>query len=185
MLDTIISERYAKALFELAIENNKLEEVRNDMGLLLDVIMSNRDFRHLLVNPVVRPDKKYAVISAVFEAKMQELTMRFYHLIMQKRREKYLEGIARAFITKYKEHHGIVTVEIRTVSPLSEDLRKKIISVIEKRRGITVDLVEVIDRKIIGGFIVSTGDVRYDASLTTSIKKLKKEFEENLYIREF
>ena len=42
-----------------------------------------------------------------------------------------------------------------------------------------------IDPKLIGGFIVSTEKVRYDSSLATSIKKLKKEFEENLYIREF
>jgi F-type H+-transporting ATPase subunit delta len=48
-----------------------------------------------------------------------------------------------------------------------------------------VDLIETIDKSLIGGFIVSTGNVRYDASLTTSIKKLKKEFEENLYVREF
>ncbi len=185
MLDTIISERYAKALFELALEAGKLEQVRKDMGLLIEVIESSREFKHLLVNPVVKPEKKYGVVAEIFRGKIEEMTLKFYHLIIHKRREKYLDGIAHAFITRYKEHNNIVTIEIRTVSPLSAGMREKIISLLEERREITVDLVETIDPKLIGGFIVSTEDVRYDASLATSIKKLKKEFEENLYIREF
>jgi F-type H+-transporting ATPase subunit delta len=184
MLDSIIADRYAKSLFELAIETGKLEEVKNDMGLFLDLIRDSAEFRHFLISPVVRPDRKIKVIDEIVKGKVGDLTQKFYHLIASKRREKYLAGIANAFIEKYKEHHNIVTVEIKTVNPLSQALRDKIVSVIEHRRGITVDLIETIDQSLIGGFIVSTGDVRYDASLATSVKKLKKEFEENLYVRE-
>jgi F-type H+-transporting ATPase subunit delta len=185
MLDSIIAERYAKSLFELAGESDKIEKVKNDMDLLLEVIRDSKDFRQLLVSPVIRPDKKLGVMDVIFKDKIDELTGKFYHLLATKRREKYLESIARAFIEKYKEFKKIVTIEVRTVSPLSESMRNQIIGLIEKRRGITVDLIEIIDPGLIGGFIVSTGNLRYDASLTTTIKKLKKEFEENLYIREF
>jgi F-type H+-transporting ATPase subunit delta len=185
MLDSIIAERYAKSLFELAREGGKVEKVRTDMDLFLEVIRDSKDFRQLLVSPVIRPDKKVGVLDKIFDGKIDELTKKFYRLLTSKRREKYLEGIARAFIEKYKEFKNIVTIEIRTVSRLSEQMRNQIISLLEKRQGFTVDLVETIDPSLIGGFIVSTGNVRYDASLTTSIKKLKKEFEENLYIREF
>ncbi len=185
MLDTIISERYAKALFELAVEINRLDRVKKDMDLLLEIIRDSRDFRHLLVNPVVKPDKKIKVLDVILEGKIDDLTKKFYHTLALKRREKFLEGIANAFIEKFKQHHNIVTIEIRTVEPLTEEMRKKIISLLEKRRNITVELAEVLDPRLIGGFIVSTGNVRYDSSLAASIKKLKKEFEENLYIREF
>jgi F-type H+-transporting ATPase subunit delta len=185
MLDSIIAERYAKSLFELAQESGRLEKVKSDMDLLLEVIRDNKDFRHFLVSPVVRPDKKIGALDAILADKVDKLTKQFYHLIASKRREKYLAGIARAFIEKYKEYKKIVTIEIRTVSPLSETMKNQIINLLEQRRGITVDLIEIIDPTLIGGFIVSTGNLRYDASLTTSIKKLKKEFEENLYVREF
>jgi F-type H+-transporting ATPase subunit delta len=185
MLDTIIAERYAKSLFELAQETGKLEMIRTDMDLFLDLVHNSAEFRHLLVSPVVRPDKKIGVLNAIFKGKVDELTRQFYTLIAGKRREKFMPGIAQAFIEKYKEFKKIVTIEIRTVSPLSEPMRKKIIDLLEQRRDITVDLIETIDNTLIGGFIVSTGNLRYDASLATSIKKLKKEFEENLYIREF
>jgi F-type H+-transporting ATPase subunit delta len=185
MLDSIIAERYAKSLFELAQESGRLEKVKSDMDLLLEVIRDNKDFRHFLVSPVVRPDKKIGALDAILADKVDKLTKQFYHLIASKRREKYLAGIAHAFIEKYKECKKIVTIEIRTVSPLSETMKNQIINLLEQRRGITVDLIEIIDPTLIGGFIVSTGNLRYDASLTTSIKKLKKEFEENLYVREF
>ena len=184
MLDSIIAERYAKSLFELALEKGQLEQVRKDMDLIIDVCMSNRDFRHMLLSPVIRPDKKIMVIDAVFSGKIEELTKQFYHLLSKKRREKFLEGIARQFVAKYKKHHNIHVIEIRSAAPLSEQLREKIIDIIETRTKGTVELTEIIDKNMIGGFIVSDEGRRYDASLTTVIKKLKKEFEENLYIRE-
>jgi F-type H+-transporting ATPase subunit delta len=185
MLDSIISERYARALFELAHENGKLEQVKKDMDLLIELVQTSREFRQLLISPVIKPAKKVAVLDALLLGKIDEITRQFYHLLALKRREKFMEGIARAYIGKYKEHNNIVTVEIRTVQPLTADLKDKIIHIIEHRRGIKVDLIEKLDASIIGGFIVSTGDLRYDSSLATSIKKLKKEFQENLYVREF
>jgi F-type H+-transporting ATPase subunit delta len=183
MLDSIIAERYAKSLFDLALENGKLEKVKSDMDLFLEIIKDSSDFRQLLISPVIRPDKKISVMDEIFKGKIDVLTQKFYQLITNKRREKFMAGIARAFVGKYKEYHKIVTIEVRTVSKMSPEMRSKIVALIEHRKGVTVDLVEIIDTSIIGGFIVSTEKVRYDASLTTSIKKLKKEFEENLYVR--
>ena len=183
MLDSIISERYAKSLFELAQETGKLDRVKADMELFLELISVSKDFRLLMVSPVVRPDKKVLVLDALLSEKVDGLTVKFYKLLTAKRRERYLGGIAKAFIEKYKEFNKIVTIEIRTVSPMSESMRKQVIDLLEKRRDITVELVETIDPTLIGGFIVSTGNLRYDSSLSHSIKKLKKEFEQNLYIR--
>jgi F-type H+-transporting ATPase subunit delta len=184
MLDSIIAERYAKSLFELALETGKLEEVRKDMDLMVDVCLNNRDFRQMLISPVIRPDKKIAVMDEVFSGKIEDLSKQFYHLLSQKRREKYMEGIAKQFIAKYKKYHNIHVIEIRSAAPLSKELRNRVVDIIETRTKGSVELIEIIDTKLIGGFIVSDEGRRYDASLTTTIKKLKKEFEENLYIRE-
>lgn len=184
MLDSIIAERYAKSLFDLSLETGKLEQVRKDMDLMLDVCLNNRDFRQMLLSPVIRPDKKIAVMNAIFTGKIEEVTRKFYQLLSHKRREKFLEGIARQFIAKYKKHHNILVIEIRSAVPLSQELREKIVAIIETRTTGTVELIGIIDKSLIGGFVVSDEGRRYDASLTTTIKKLKKEFEENLYIRE-
>ena len=62
MLDSIIAERYAKSLFELSSEAGKLEQVKADMDLFLDILRSSPEFRHLLISPVVKPDKKISVL---------------------------------------------------------------------------------------------------------------------------
>ncbi len=69
----------------------------------------------MLLSPVIRPEKKVAVLDAIFSGKIEELTRQFYKLLSQKRREKFLEGIARQFVAKYKKHHNIHVIEIRTV----------------------------------------------------------------------
>jgi F-type H+-transporting ATPase subunit delta len=184
MLDTLIAERYAKSLFELSLEKGKLEQVRKDMDLMVDVCLNNRDFRQMLLSPVIRPDKKIAVMDEIFIGKIEEISKQFYRLLSQKRREKYLEGIAKQFIAKYKQYHNILVVEIRSAVPLDKELREKITAIFETRSKGTVELIEIVDRNMIGGFIVSDEGRRYDASLKTTIKKLKKEFEENLYVRE-
>ncbi|MBW6459342.1 MAG: ATP synthase F1 subunit delta [Bacteroidales bacterium] len=185
MLGSIIAERYAKALFDLALETGKLEEVRNDMALMLEVIQISKEFKHLLASPIFRPDKKIGVMDSIFKDKIETLTKKFYHLIVQKRREKYLHNVVRQFIEKYKDYHNIVTLELRSVVPVHDDLQKKIIEIIEQREQVQVELVEIQDECLIGGFIITSKDQRYDASLKSAIKKLKREFEENLYIREF
>jgi F-type H+-transporting ATPase subunit delta len=184
MLDTLIAERYAKSLFELSLETGQLEQIRKDMDLMIDVCLNNRDFRQMLLSPVIRPDKKIAVLDEIFTGKIVELTKQFYRLLSNKRRERYLEGIARQFVAKYKEYHNILVVEIRSAVPLSKETRDRIVAIIETRSKGTVELVEIIDKNMIGGFIVSDEGRRYDASLKTTIKKLKKEFEVNLYVRE-
>jgi len=184
MLKSIIAERYAKSLFELAIEMGKLEQVRKDMDLVIDICLNNKDFRHMLLSPVIRPDKKIMVLDAIFTDKIDELSKKFYQLLCKQRREKFIEGIARQFVTKYKKHHNIHVIEIKSSTPLSIELRQRVIDIIENRTNGTVELTETIDKNMIGGFIVSDEERRFDASLTTTIKKLKKEFEENLYIRE-
>ena len=105
-------------------------------------------------------------------------------MLCTNRREKFLEAVARQFVHKYKEHYNIHVIEIRSAAPLGKELREKVIHIIESRTNGTVELNEIIDKSMIGGFIVSDEGRRYDASLTTTIKKLKKEFEENLYVRE-
>lgn len=184
MLGSIIAERYAKALFEIALEANKLEEIRNDMLHILEVINKSKEFKQLLISPVFRPDKKINVMDSIFAGKTEALTRKFYQLIVQKRREKYLHGITLQFIEKYKLHHNIVTLELRSVIPVEEYLQKEIIELIEKRRHMKVELIEVQDENLIGGFIISSKDQRYDASLKSAIRKLKKEYEQNLYLRE-
>jgi F-type H+-transporting ATPase subunit delta len=184
MQNTILAQRYAKALFELTLELKKLEEVRKDMAMLLETIAESKEFRHFLVSPVIQADKKTKVLKALFSGKMEEVTLKFMELLAKNRRESDLKIISEEFIEQYKEFKNITTVNLVTAVKISDSLKKEILEKISKYTGGTIDLIEEVDEKLIGGFVVSIEDTQYDASLLRVFNQLRKEFEENLYIRE-
>lgn len=183
MQSSILAQRYAKALFELSLELGRLEEVRKDMDLLLDTAGESREFRLFLASPVIQADRKAAILHSIFSGKVDELTLRFFELLAKNRRESSLGAIGTEFIELYKIHHNITTVVVQTAQKIGPELRDEIVARLAKRTGGAIDLVEKVDGKLVGGFIVTVGNDQYDASVLTVFNKLKKEFEENLYIR--
>jgi F-type H+-transporting ATPase subunit delta len=183
MRETLLASRYAKSLFDLSLEMKVLEPVMQDMEKLLGVCKSNKDFDRMLKSPVIRPDKKLSILEILFRKEMQELTFKFMQLITRNKRENYLSEIARQFILKYKEYHDITTTYVKTAVPLSEEMRNKIIQIMEKYTKGNIELIEELDESLIGGFLLSFDDMQYDASLSREISRLKAEFEKNLYKR--
>jgi F-type H+-transporting ATPase subunit delta len=181
-----IATRYAKSLIDLAVEQQKLEPVYNDMQMLQSAVQ-NRDLMLLLKSPIVHSDKKIAAVDAIFKGKMDALTLAYMHLLIEKGREMYLPEIAREFVHQYKVLKHITTVRVTSAAPLSEDVMAALRSKLLESR-FTSDQLEVetrIDPKLIGGFVVEFEDKRYDASVLNKLSELKSEFKKNLYIKEF
>jgi F-type H+-transporting ATPase subunit delta len=185
MKGTRAAVRYAKALKELALEQGVLEKVRDDMKLITSVCHSNHDFTVMLESPIIKTDKKQSILAEVFRGKISKLTELFIRVLAAKRRESYLQAIALEFIKQYKEHKKILTAVVTTASGLDEDLRKKVLQVVQGSGHSEIELIEVINEKLIGGFTLQVGDKRVDASLSKQIRRLTMSFSENPYIKEF
>ena len=91
MKETRIAIRYAKALFELAMEQNSVETTYQDMILIRNVCHENREFRLMLSSPVIKIDKKQAILKLLFEKKTGALIQAYLHIIVAKRRESFIE----------------------------------------------------------------------------------------------
>lgn len=185
MKEVRIAKRYAKALFDFALEKDIPDEVNDDMILIDEVCEMNRDFLLLLVSPVVKYDKKIVIIKEIFEDHINDITLSYLQLITRKRREKYIPDISREYIRVYKEFRGIKTIRLITATPADEDIRQKVLTRIKKYVDARIELIEEVNEDLIGGFILIFDDKQYDASILKSIQLLKKDFEENIYIREF
>ena len=116
---------------------------------------------------------------------MDELSTSFINIIANKRREPLLDGIAKSYITLYRAHKNIETAHVTTAFNLDDELKKEVIGFIKKFEEKQVELTEKIDENIIGGAIIRMGDKQIDASVRTSIHKLKQKFNKNLYIKDF
>jgi F-type H+-transporting ATPase subunit delta len=182
---TIIAERYAKALFNLALEMKKLERVKADIDLVETVTLENPEFRRTLESPIIRGGKKIKIVSGIFENHLDELTLRFLNLVARKERTIFLGAICKSFIKLYNEYHNILIVKLISAVPIRKNLKEKLIGLFEARTHKTIHLIEEIDENMLGGFIISMEDQKFNASLKHKIIELSKVFHLNPYIREF
>jgi F-type H+-transporting ATPase subunit delta len=186
MADSRAASRYVKSLLGLAVEKNALEAVHNDMLLFSKIVDENRAFGVMLHNPIIKHDKKRDVLEALFKSKVHALTMSFLDIITRKNREPLLPVIAREFHNAYNEYKGIGKATVVTAVPLDPKLRGEFENVV---KGLSdrkqVEVIEKVDKDLIGGFVLTVGDKQIDASIKSKLKALKLKFSENPYIKEY
>ncbi len=174
-----VAHRYAKSLFELAIEKNNLPKVEQGMVLIHNVCEENRSLVVLLKNPVIRFDYKLNVLKRLFGKKVDPLIIRFMDLICRKNRSAILPDVAKDFIDLNNEYKGIATAQLISAIPFTDDLRKSIIDLLVKETDKKIILQETVDEKLIGGFILRMGDSQIDNTLSRKLNDLRREFKES------
>lgn len=185
MRDIKVASRYAKSLLGIAIEQNKLEELHKDMQLINTVCAENRDFELLLKSPIVKSDKKGAIITEIFGKNISAISNSFIAIILSKKRENLLADIANAFIEAYKTHKNITTATVTTAIALTDPQKKAVVSLLNSQGKENVELKEIVNNEIIGGMILRVGDKQVDESIKRKLSNLEMEFEENPFVKEF
>lgn len=180
------ASRYAKSLLELADEKGVLEDVHKDMLEFSELCRENREFVLMLKNPVIKHDKKRAILEQIFKGKVNDLTMAIFDIITRKNREAILPMIAREFHNQYNLLKKVEVAKVTTAVPLSAELRTQIEDMVKKISSWDkVELTEVVDKDIIGGYVLKIGDRQIDDSLRSKLKALELKFSQNPYIKEF
>lgn len=181
-----VASRYVKSLLDLAVTQGSLEKVHADMKLFDSTIESSRDLALMLKSPVIKHDKKLAILTAIFKGKVTDLTMAFIEILTRKNREPLLIEIANEFHNAYNVYKGIGKANVTTTVPMDENTRKQFIAIVKQLSNKTeVELDEKIDKELIGGFILNVADKQIDASIKNQLKKLQLKFSENPYIKEY
>ena len=172
----VVSRRFAKALLEFALikgdENRVYEEVKTLARNYSDV----PKLRKAVDNPVLERSKKLALLkeAAGGEGVSDEL-IRFFELVLEKRRESFLHFMLWSFIDQYREKKNIRIGKLTTAVP-----SPKLVQHLEKLVGddthSCVELETEVDPAIIGGFIIELSGYRVDASVSNQLKRLKNEF---------
>lgn len=186
MVDSRAASRYVKSLLGLAVEQKVLEEVHNDMLMFTKLVENNREFKLLLLNPIVKHEVKRSILEKLFKGKVNALTMAIFDILTRKNREPLLPAIAKEFHEAYNEHKGIRKAFVTTAVPLDQQLRAKFEGMVKNYTGKTqVELIEKVDKDMIGGFVLNVGDRQVDASIKNKLKALQVEFSKNPYIKEY
>ena len=174
MKSTKSAGRYAKALLELALDQNKIEVIEGNMEQILTVAADAHDFQVFLNSPLIKVDKKIEVIKSIF-GNFDALSLSFLELVANNGRESFITEIATAFLGQLKEHRGIVPVTIVSAQALDAKTKEQITAKIKAAVQGTLEITETIDETLIGGFIVRMGDHQIDASVSNQLNRLKQE----------
>lgn len=174
MNDSKISVRYAKALFESALSKDVLDVVRSNMEEV-QAVCKVKEFDYLLHSPVIGESQKIEAVKEILDKRVHPLTMSLLNLVFENGRENYIPAIARNYVDLYKKHKGIKSATITSATALPKEVSTKIVDVIQKALGLSVELETKENADLIGGFVIRIDDQQYDASVANSLKNVKKQ----------
>jgi F-type H+-transporting ATPase subunit delta len=171
---SVVDRVYATALFEAALEQDKLEPVRDELAQVVAAEAEVPELRELLRNPQIDPRARAGALEAVLGGG-EELLRNFLLVLADKGRTGALEEISREFERLIAEHEGIVHAELTTAVELSDEEAQAVLRRIEEASGRKVEATRSVDPGLIGGIVLQVGSHRLDASVRGRLERLRRQ----------
>jgi len=175
MRNTILANRYAKALFAVAKEEDAADDYVKALNDMAELFASTPEVKDGLTNPVYPLEVREKVMDHLVQAMGASAIMKnFFNLVVSKKRAAVLPEIAEAFQGLVNQDRNICPGTVTTAMELNADLMQKVQSTLEKLTGKTVVLSNKVDPSVIGGIIAKVGDLVLDGSIKTQLMDLKE-----------
>ena len=172
--DSLISERYASALYDLSLEKKCIDAVLSDLLTIQEYIKQNKDFKLLINSPLISSIEKLNIIQKILiDHSVNALTIKFIKLIANNKRLNNLASIIARYVTINAEKRGDVIVDITSADTLTNNQKVEVKNKLSAILGEKLSLNYNIDKKIMGGLIIKVGSKMIDSSLASQINKLK------------
>ena len=169
-----IAEVYSRALFDVAMEHDILDDVHDQLGQFADELDTNHDMQVFFFSPYFSSQEKKDGIGKMIEG-AEEHFQRFLELLAERHRMPALFRIRREFDSLYAEERKLLPVTITSAVELDKDTLKEIGSKIEENTGRTVDLTTKVDPNVIGGLVMRVGNMVMDGSIRARLERLRKQ----------
>lgn len=174
MIGSTIAKRYARAFFEIAEEEKRLEAYYDELNGFLSLVDGNADLKEFLANPVFDQAEKKSVVDNIIErAKISSITANFLRLLTDKKRITILKEIVDCYREMMDESLKTVRVIVKTAFPLSEELKNKLQKGLELQTGKQVRMTIIEDPLLLGGVVVRVGDTLFDNSIKTQLNNIR------------
>jgi F-type H+-transporting ATPase subunit delta len=169
-----IAAVYARSLFEVASEQGKLDEVREQLGQFADAMQADRDLQVFFFSPYFStPEKEDGLDRAVSGA--DETLVNFLKLLIENHRMPVIFRVRRGYDELWEEENKLLPVQITSAVALDEATVKQIGDRIASQTGRRVDLSASVEPDILGGIVVRVGNQVLDASVRNRLEQLRKQ----------
>jgi F-type H+-transporting ATPase subunit delta len=169
-----IAEVYARSLFEVAKEQDQLDEIHEQLGEFADVLAENRQLQVYFFSPYFSSGEKKDGVAKVIEGG-NEYFVRFLELLAEKHRLPVLLRIRREFDALWAKEQRLLSVSVTSAVDLDEETVKAIGQRIEQQTGQRVELTSAVDPDLIGGLVIRVGNLVMDASVRNRLERLRRQ----------
>lgn len=176
MSEIVVAKRYAKALFEIAVEKNAVEQYKQELQLVVDTLSDNPDLQNILQHPSVDAERKLEVVQTIFKDSLSEIVMQTLKLLISRRRQGILRALLLDYVQIANDRLGQVDAVVYTPLALTDSQEQEIQNQFSKFTGKTVRVQSVIEPSLIGGIQVRIGNRVYDSSISGKLERLRKTF---------
>ena len=175
MMQGSLARRYAKALLQIAVEDNQVEKIERELAEFAEAVKSSKDLSSLLEDPTVRPDVKKGVIKEVVEKLgLAEMTRNFIQLLGDKDRINSFPEIRREFSRMADEQAGRARATVTSAAALGKDEEASLVAKLSGMTGRKVEITHKVDPDLLGGLVAEVGGFIYDGSLRTQLRRLRE-----------
>jgi F-type H+-transporting ATPase subunit delta len=174
MLANPVGRVYAEALFGIAKEQGKVDEVGEEIQGFLGLVRDDQEIAVFLEAPVLEPEEKIRILKKALAGAASDTVTDFLCLLIQKRRIDALTVIAQTYRALADEHAKRTRVEVQTAAPLPGELHTEIESMLREalRREIAIEAET--EPALLGGAVVAIGDRVYDGSVRTRLHQFRR-----------
>lgn len=171
----LVSKTYGEALFDLAVEEEQLDVIEEEVRLLLATCDENEDLIKLLNHPKITREEKVKVVETVFKDRLSQTMVGFLVLVVEKGRNDELESILKYFLERVREYKNIGVAKVTSAVPLSEEQKKTVEQrLLETTKYVSFEMDYAVDESLIGGLVIRIGDRVVDSSIRTRIDSMAK-----------
>ncbi len=169
------SERYSRALFEVAYESKELDKIENDVKNFNSLLNSSYEIKNFIQNPTRSKNTQNNVIDLIAnKLGFSKNLKNFFLLLIEKRRIFFVEKISISFLKLCSKKRGEVKASLISSKELSSTELDKISSELSKSMGSTIIFDYKLDKELIGGLKLQVGSFMIDTSIKNKLKKYEQ-----------
>lgn len=174
-MEGLVAKRYGLALFSVAVENQKVDKMKEEVESLLQLLNKDEELMDFLNHPKINVDDKVNTTEKIFKENIDKDLLGLIVVVLKKARQDYLSDILNYFLDEYKRYSKLVTAYVTSAVELQQEQKDKLKATLENRLNEKVHLDLQVDKSLIGGLIVRVGDNVIDNSINGKLLRLNKE----------
>src|SRR5688572_11663473 len=149
--DPRVAKRYAEALLKVAVTNDVVRPVEDDLNGVQNLLTKDDKFRDFLISPFVARDEKIKIAERLFSDRVTALTMQALRLMLQKRREAEIPGLREEYITLRRAHENVEFASVTSAEEMTGEQKEKALRKLHEMTGKTIEAEFLVDKSVIGG----------------------------------